>query len=90
MLWTRASSLPYFALQLVEELGDLVVAGDVALEAGGVGQGGDHVVGFLLEALVLVGDGELGSGLLHVLGDGPGNAAFVGHAKDHHGASLPC
>src|ERR1039458_7268226 len=45
--------LAVFRLQLGEERGDIVVVGDVALESGGVGQGGDHVVGFLLEALVL-------------------------------------
>src|SRR5271165_3448611 len=50
--------LAVFRFQLGEERGDLVVVGDVALEAGGVGQGGDHVVGFLLEALVLIGYGQ--------------------------------
>ena len=80
--------MPYFALQLLEEMGDLVVAGDVALKAFGARQGGDEVVGFLLKALVLVGDREAGSSLLHLLGDGPRDAALVGHSKYHNCASV--
>ena len=69
-------------------MGDLVVAGDVALKAFGAGKGGNEVVGLLLEALVLVGDGEAGSCLLHLLGNGPRDAALVGHSKYHNCASV--
>ena len=70
--------------QLLEELRNLFVARDVALKGLRVRQRGDQVVGFLFQALVLVGDGQLRSGLLHLLRDRPGDAALVGHAKDDH------
>ena len=71
-------------LQLLEQLRDLFVAADIALKGLRIGQRRDQVIGFLLQALVLVGDGQLRPGLLHLLRNGPGNAAFVGHAEHHH------
>ena len=74
--------------QLLEELRDLFVARDVALESLRVGQLRDQVGGFLLQALVLIGDGELRPGLLHLLRNGPRDAALVGHAKHYRRFSL--
>ena len=37
----------------------------------------------LLEALVLVADGEGGAGFGELLGDAPGDAALVGEAEDY-------
>ena len=70
--------------QLLEELGNFLVARDITLKGLGIRQRGNQVVGFLFQALVLVGDGQLRSGLLHLLRNRPGNAALVGYAKDCH------
>ena len=65
-----------------EEGVDFGVDGDVALVGLGVLELGDEGVGFFLEALVLVADGEGGAGFGQLLGDAPGDAAFVGQAED--------
>ena len=61
---------------------DFGVDGDVTLEDLGVAELGDEGFGFFFEALALVADGEAGSGLGELLGDSPGDAAFVGEAED--------
>jgi len=71
-----------------EELLDLGVAGDVALEALGVGESVDHVFGFPAEALVLIGDGEFCAGFLQPLGDRPGDAALIRYAEDDGGLAF--
>ena len=73
-------------LELLEQLRDLLVAADVALERLRIGQRRDQVIGFLLQPLVLIGDGQLRARQLHLLRDGPRDAALVGDAKHHHGA----
>ena len=74
------------ALQLLEQRINLAVARDIALE-GVSGQAQNHLLGFLPDALVLIRDGQLGSGGLKRLCDGPGNAAFVGD-PEHHGRTV--
>src|SRR5271168_1786156 len=71
-----------------EEAVDFFVFADVAHEAFGSGQGEDEVSGFLLQALVLVGDGELHAGGVQSLSDGPGNRAFVSDSEDDGVAAL--
>jgi hypothetical protein len=65
-----------------EESVDLGVGADVALIGFGVLEFGDEGVGFFLEALVLVADGEGGAGFGELLGYAPGDAALVGEAED--------
>ena len=65
-----------------EELFDLAIGGDVALEAGGAGEFLDEVLGFELHALVLVTDGQGSAGLGELLCDAVGDAALVGEAED--------
>src|SRR5205085_9697763 len=69
-------------LERVEKLGDLLVVRDVALERLGAREGPDEVFGFLAQALVLIGDGQLGAGFLKPLRDRPGDGALVGDAED--------
>ena len=62
---------------------DFAVDGDVALETGGAGKLLDEVLGFELHALVLVADGQGGSGCVEFLGDAPGDGTLVGEPEDH-------
>ena len=65
-----------------EELVEFGVLADVAHEGLGAGQGEDEVFGFLFQAFVLVSDGELHSGGVQALGDGPRDGALVGDSED--------
>src|SRR5580700_4928925 len=65
-----------------EETGNFFVFADVAHVAFGAGQGEDQVSGFLLQALVLVGDGELHARGVQSLSDRPGDRALVGDSED--------
>jgi hypothetical protein len=68
--------------ELLEDGVDVGVDGDVAAEGFGAGEIGGELFGFALEALVLVADGEGGAAFGELLGDTPGDAAFVGEAED--------
>jgi hypothetical protein len=48
----------------------------------------DQVLGFLLQALVLIGNCELGSRLMQALRNRPGNAALIGHPKNDSHSTL--
>ncbi len=74
--------------ELGEELGDFFVARNVAAKGLGAGEFGDQRLRVFFEPLVLVGDGELGAGLLELLRDSPGDAALVGQAEDDSRASV--
>ena len=65
-----------------EEGVDLCVDGDVALVSLRVLEFRDESVGFFLEAFVLVADCECGAGFGELLGNAPGDAAFIGEAED--------
>src|SRR5208282_5612173 len=71
-----------------EEAGDVVVFRYVAHIGFGAGQGENEVPGFLLQALVLVGNGQLHAGGVQSLGDGPGNRTLVGDSEDDAGTAL--
>ena len=65
-----------------EKAVDLFVFADVAHVGFGAGEREDQIFGFLLQTLVLVGDGELHAGGVKSLGDGPGDRALVGDSED--------
>ncbi len=77
------SILRVLFLERGEQRLDLLVVGDVALEAAGAGKIVDQVFGLGLHALVLVADGQGGAGLVEFLGDAPGDGALVGQPEDH-------
>ena len=74
--------------QLGKDALDVGVGGDVALEELGTGEFGGEVLGVGAEALVLVADGEIDSGGMELLGDGPGDRAFVREAEDYRSAAF--
>ena len=65
-----------------EEAVDFIVFAYVAHVGFGAGQRENEIFGFLLQTLVLVGDGELHAGGVKSLGDGPGDRALVGDSED--------
>jgi hypothetical protein len=71
-----------------EEPIDLGVLRYVALIRFGAGQLLDHVLGFELQPLILVGDQQPCAGLVQLLGDAPRNTAFVGYAEDNGRAAF--
>ena len=71
-----------------EEAVDFFVFADVAHVSFGAGQREDEILGFLLQALVLVGDGQLHAGGVQSLGDRPGDGALVGDSEDDGVAAL--
>jgi hypothetical protein len=71
-----------------EEAVDFFVFADVAHVGFRAGEGENQVFGFLLQALVLVGDGELHAGGVQSLSDRPGDRAFIGDSEDD--ALRPC
>ncbi len=74
--------------ELGEDAVDIGVGGDVALEGWAPRKVGDQVLGVGAEAFILIADGEVDSGGVKLLGDGPGDAAFVGEAEDDGGAAF--
>jgi hypothetical protein len=62
---------------------DVLIVGDIALEAAGAGEIVDQVPGLGFHAFVLVADGQSGSGLVKLLGDAPCDGALVGQPEDH-------
>ena len=54
---------------------------------GALGNCSARFVDVLLQALALVGEGQLAAGLAQRLGDGPGQRALVGHAEDQRDLS---
>ena len=62
---------------------NLLVVGDVTLEAGSAGQLGDKVLGLEPHAVILIADGQGCAGLVQFLGDAPGNGTLVGQPEDH-------
>ena len=75
-------------LQLRIERVDFRVTRNIALKGLCPRQGSDQVMGLGFHALILISNGELCSGLIQTLGNGPRDAAFVGHAKNNHVLSL--
>ena len=73
---------------LLEDPGDLLVLGDVALESVRAGQAADHLFGILPKAFVLIGDCDLRAFGVQFLGDGPGDTALVGQTEDNGHAPL--
>src|SRR6185503_18496119 len=69
-------------LELLEDVVDVGIDGDVALEGAGAGQVGGKFLGVPLKALILVADSEGCPGFGELLGDAPGDAALVGEAED--------
>src|SRR5258707_1458497 len=74
--------LPVMLLELRVECIDLSVAGDIALEGLRAGKGSYEVMRHSLEALGLIGNCQPGAGGAQAVGNGPGDAAFVGNAKN--------
>ena len=71
-----------------EEAGDFFVFRDIAHIGFGAGQRENEIFGFLLQAFILIGDGEFHAGGVQSLGDGPCDGAFVGDSEDDGGAAL--
>src|SRR5256885_6195687 len=71
-------------LNLGEELLDFGVARYVALEGLCAGQRANQIMSFGFHPFVLVSNGQFGAGIAQTLGNGPGNAAFIGNSKDNH------
>jgi len=81
--WDEDVELAVLLAEGSEEGVDLLVAGDVALEAGGAGEFGDEALGLEPHALVLVADGHGCAGLVQFLCDAPGDGTLVGQPEDY-------
>jgi hypothetical protein len=62
---------------------DFFILGDVAHEALRARQRVDEILRLFRETLVLIGDGQLHSGGVQALRDGPRNRALVGDSEDN-------
>jgi hypothetical protein len=72
-----------FFAHLVEDACDVVVLGHVAFQDEGVrAEGTGEFLDVFLQAFALIGEGEFGALAGPGLGDGPGDGALVGDAKD--------
>ena len=80
--------LPVTLLEFLEEPGNLGVIGNVAHKSLSPRERSNQIPSFLLQSLVLIGDGELGAGIVQALRDRPGNAAFVRYSEDNRDSTF--
>jgi len=77
--------LTVFFLQRGKERFDFAVDGYIALESAGPGEFVNQVFGLGAHALVLITDGQGGSGCGEFLGDAPRDGTLVGQPEDDSG-----
>src|SRR5690242_133184 len=70
-------------LQFLEKLCNLVVEGNIAHKSRRARQIVDQVLRFLLQALILIGDGQPPTRPVQLLRNRPRDAALIGQAKNH-------
>ena len=80
---TRMSSLPYFSLSVAKRVSISLSLETSHWNPPGTGELVDEVFGFGAHALILVADGQGGSGCVEFLGDAPGDGTLVGQPEDH-------
>src|SRR3982074_3372537 len=71
-----------------EEAVKVFVFGNIAHVSFGAGKGQDEILRFLLQPLILVGDGQLNAGGVQSLGNRPGDGALVRDPEDNGVAAL--
>ena len=67
---------------------DRALVGDVAIDQGGRVQRRRQRAHPLLEGVALIGEGQLGAGLVERLGDAPGDGPVIGDAHDEAAFAL--
>jgi len=72
-----------FFLELIKQLGDLIVLRNVTHESRSAGQVRDQVFGLELQSFVLIGDRQSPASLLQLLRNRPRDTALVGQSKNH-------
>ncbi len=69
-----------------EKLVDFLIRGHIAGKKRGVfTEGSDEVFDLVLQAFALVVENQFGTGVRPGLGDGPGDAFFIGDTEDEGG-----